>query len=255
MAAVAGFNITPVKSTALQQPESIDLREQGAVGDRRFLFARATGERLSGISKAGLMPIHSSYDPAGERLTLAFPDGTDVTGDARGTGSAITVRLFDRSIAGHTIDPVLAASVRERIHDDTLTLVRVDEPEYAGGAHRASIVSRASVADVGTLAGDAGLDPRRFRMLIEVDGCDPYEEDAWQGERLRIGEAIIRLGDRVPRCVMTTLDPDTGEQNAPVLEALAKHRKVGTELVLGVYGDVEQPGVIRVGDPVEPLPG
>jgi len=30
-------------------------------------------------------------------------------------------------------------------------------------------------------------------------------------------------------------------------------RKVGSELLLGVYGDVEQPGVIRVGDPVEVL--
>ena len=54
----------------------------------------------------------------------------------------------------------------------------------------------------------------------------------------------------MPRCVMTTLDPDTGEQNAPVLEALAEHRKVGTDLLLGVYGDVERPGTITLGDDV-----
>ena len=52
---------------------------------------------------------------------------------------------------------------------------------------------------------------------------------------------------------MTTLDPDSGVQNAPVLKALAEYRKVGTELLLGVYGDVEQPGAIRIGDPVEVL--
>jgi uncharacterized protein YcbX len=49
---------------------------------------------------------------------------------------------------------------------------------------------------------------------------------------------------------MTTLDPDTGEQNAPVLDALAEYRRVGAELLLGVYGDVDQPGTIAVGDDV-----
>ena len=55
------------------------------------------------------------------------------------------------------------------------------------------------------------------------------------------------------RCVMTTLDPETGEQNAPVLDALATHRRVGDELLLGVYGDVERPGTIAVGDDVDVL--
>jgi uncharacterized protein YcbX len=64
------------------------------------------------------------------------------------------------------------------------------------------------------------------------------------------GEAIVRLGDRMNRCVMTTLDPDTGEQNAPVLDALAAYRMVGNELLLGVSGDIERPGTIALGDDV-----
>src|SRR5437773_7418320 len=39
MPVVEGFNLTPVKSTALSHPDEIDLRREGAVGDRRFLFA------------------------------------------------------------------------------------------------------------------------------------------------------------------------------------------------------------------------
>jgi uncharacterized protein YcbX len=112
------------------------------------------------------------------------------------------------------------------------------------------VVSLASVADVGRHAGDAGLDPRRFRMLIEIDGVDPFEEDSWQGRLVRFGETAIRIGARMNRCVMTTLDPDTGAQNAPVLDALAEYRQVGAELLLGVYGDVDRPGRIAVGDDV-----
>ena len=252
MPVVAGFNLTPVKSTALHQPDAIDLRADGTVGDRRFLFARDTGERLSGISKATLMPISSRWDTSEERLSLALgPEHVKV--GALGHGEVIAVRLFDREVPARRVHDDLDAFVRDITGDDTLSLMRVDRPEYGGGMHRVSIVSRASVADVGARTGDAALDPRRFRMLIEVDGLDAYEEDAWQDQRVRIGGALVRCGERMPRCVMTTLDPDTGKQNAPVLDALAEHRKVGADLLLGVYGDVEQPGVIRIGDPVEVL--
>jgi uncharacterized protein YcbX len=137
--------------------------------------------------------------------------------------------------------------------EEPLALLRVEEPEYAGGRHRASIVSLASVDDVGQRSTDPNLDPRRFRMLIELEGLDPYDEDAWQGFRIRLGTAVIRLRNRMPRCVVTTLHPDTGVQDGDVLHVLAGYRKVGNEVVLGVYGDVEEPGRIERGDPVELL--
>jgi len=251
MPTVAGFNLTPVKSTALHRPERIDLRTDGAVGDRRFLCIRDDGTRLSGISKAALMPIRAAHDPDAHRLSLTFPGGAVVDGDDRSSGPVIPVALFDRVIPVRRIDPALTGALRAHVMDDTLTLARVDEPEYAGGTHRVSIVSRASVEDLGSRVGDGALDPRRFRMLIEVDGLAPYDEDGWQGGRVRVGDAIVRIGERMPRCVMTTLDPDTGVQDTPLLHALASYRKVGTQVVLGVYGDVERPGPIAVGDRVE----
>lgn len=255
MAAVAGFNITPVKSTALHHPDTLDLRLDGAVGDRRFLCIRADGTRLSGISKATLIPIVAHHDRDTERLSLAFPDGAVVEGDARAVGDVVRVRLFDREIPVREIDPSLSAALRDHVGDDTLRLARVDEPETAGGMHRASIVSRASIADVGRRTGGPTLDARRFRMLIEVDGLEPYEEDSWQGRRVAIGDALIRIGERMPRCVMTTLDPDTGTQDVPVLQVLASYRTDGGKPILGVYGDVERAAVIALGDPIRPLPG
>jgi uncharacterized protein YcbX len=247
---VAGFTTTPVKSMALSRPDRIELSELGCAGDRRFLCCRSDGQRLSGISKAALMPIRPAYDTDAERLTLTFPDGSAVEGDATDVGAPVTVRLFDREIPARFLEGPFTAAIRAHAQDDTLSLARVREPEYAGGKHRASVISRASVADVGRHAGDERLDTRRFRMLIEVDGVEPYEEDTWEGCSVRLGEVILRMGARVNRCVMTTLDPDTGAQNAPVLDALAEYRKVGPELLLGVYGDVDVPGMIAVGDDV-----
>ena len=251
VATVARFNVTPVKSTALHHPDSIDLRRDGAVGDRRFLFARSDGTRLSGISKAPLMPIVSTWSLADERLTMRFPDGSSAEGSALPVGERVDIKLFDRTVPARTIDPVFTDAVRRVVADDTLSVFRVDEPEFAGGGHRASIISLASIADVGSRGGDVRLDPRRFRMLIELDGVVAYGEDGWRGRRLRVGRAVLRLGERIHRCVMTNLSPDTGEKDFDTLSVLAQHRKVGTELLLGVYGDVERPGRIEVGDAAE----
>jgi uncharacterized protein YcbX len=247
LATVARFNVTPVKSTALHHPDAIDLQREGAVGDRRFLFARPDGTRLRGVSKAPLMPIVSTWSVADERLAMRFPDGSSAEGSALPTGERVDIKLFDRTVPARAIDPVFTEAVH-RLVDETLTVFRVEEPEFGGGIHRASIISLASVADVGSRGGHAKLDPRRFRMLIEVDGIEAYAEDGWQGRRLRLGDAVIHLGRRIHRCVMTNLAPDTGMSDFDTLKVLAQHRQVGTELLLGVSGDVERPGRIAVGD-------
>ena len=251
LATVARFNVTPVKSTALHHPDSIDLGRDGAVGDRRFLFARSDGTRLHGISKAPLMPIVATWSVADERLTMRFPDGSSAEGSALPVGERVDIKLFDRTVQARAIDPAFTEAVRRVVDDEALTVFRVDEPEFAGGGHRASIISLASVADVGSRGGDVRLDPRRFRMLIELDGVEAYAEDGWRGRRLRLGDAVIRLRQGIHRCVMTNLAPDTGENDFNTLNVLAQHRKVGTELLLGVYGDVERPGRIEIGDAAE----
>ena len=50
---------------------------------------------------------------------------------------------------------------------------------------------------------------------------------------------------------MTNLAPDTGENDFDTLKVLTQHRKVGSELLLGIYGDVERPGRIEVGNEAE----
>ena len=253
MPVVEGFNLTPVKSTALLQPDAIDLRPEGAVGDRRFLFVRAKGERLSGETKAPLMNIRSTYDVNEEHLTLRFPDGTTASGGSASFGDPSTVKLYDREVPARRVDPVFTEAVRTVTGDDTLELLRVDEPEYAGGIDRVSIVSRASVDDLGSRGGVDGLDSRRFRMLIEITDAEPFEEDTWAGRRIRLGDAVVKVGDPMPRCVVTTLNPDTAKKDFPTLDILAGYRKRGTELLFGMYGDVEVAGDVRVGDAVEPI--
>ena len=93
------------------------------------------------------------------------------------------------------------------------------------------------------------LDRRRFRPNLLIGGVEGLAERGWEGRRLRVGEAVIALADLRGRCVMTTFDPDTLEQDPKVLRTIV--RRLGG--VLGLNAEVARAGVVRVGDPVELL--
>jgi uncharacterized protein YcbX len=249
MPTVARLNVTPVKSTALHHPDRVRLEPYGAVGNRDFYFVDGDG-RLQGGSKFGpYVRIASEHDPDAERLSLRFPDGTCVDGDATARGETITTNFYGRPVPAHVLEGPWAEAV-SRFVGRPIRLARVDRPGDGADIRPLTLVSLASVDELSRQGGaDARLDPGRFRMLIELDGCAPHEEDAWNGRRLAVGEAVIRVGDPVPRCVVTTQDPSTGLRDFPTLSVIKRYRGVvAGELQFGVYGDVERPGDVRVGD-------
>jgi uncharacterized protein YcbX len=252
MATVARLNVTPVKSTALSHPDEIVLDREGARGDHLFLFLETDGSRIRGATKASLLGIRTSYDEVSDRLTVELPDGHRIEAPASPTDGPVDVRLFDRTIRAAPVRGPIEEAVSERLARP-VRLARAAPPERSGGRHRVSAISLASVEDLGRRGGvDAPPDPRRFRMLIELAGCDPYEEDTWRTLPVRIGDALVRMGDPVPRCVVTNLDPDSGRPDFPTLEVLAGYRRRGNEVLIGVYGEVEEPGRVRVGDRAAP---
>lgn len=208
MPSVARFNLAPVKSAQLSHPDEITLTLSGAVGDRRFLFLDLEGHRSSGEAKAGLLGIGTRYDAAADHLTLTFPDGSTVGGSATPTGMPFTVALYDHDASVRSVEGPLSRKVSARLGRE-VRLARLEGDERAGGLAPVSLISLASVADLAARGGVETLDPRRFRMLIELDGCDPYEEDTWVGHRLRaevLRPGTIRLGEMVE----VLAPPDTG---------------------------------------------
>jgi uncharacterized protein YcbX len=116
-----------------------------------------------------------------------------------------------------------------------------------------SLISRASVQDLAAVAARDSVDVRRFRMLIEIDGVQPYEEDSWVGRKLRIGPALVAMRGNVGRCLITSRDPDSAKADLPTLDLLASYRgqvQTTEPLPFGIHGEVLEPGVVRVGDPV-----
>jgi len=128
-------------------------------------------------------------------------------------------------------------------------LVAREDTEQGGDDSAVTLMSRASLAALGEALGAGDVDGRRFRMTIEIDGVEAWEEHGWAGREVRVGEAVLRVAAPTERCAVTTRSPDDGHRDAPVLKALANLRGKH-DVTFGVWCDVVAPGRVRVGDAV-----
>jgi uncharacterized protein YcbX len=250
---VARLNVTPVKSTALHHPDEVRLGPNGAVGDRAFFFVDGSGRRFSGATKAPILPIRASYDPDREWLELALPNGAVVAGSAVADGTPLNVDFYGRDVRAHVIEGDFTEALTGYVGHE----IRLARPDVVGEALDVRPVTLASLESVAEVARrgdlDGPLDAARFRMTLEIEGAAaPHEEDTWRGRLVEVGDAVLRIGDPIPRCVVTTLDPATGIRDFPTLHVLRGYRQESRKgnIHFGVYADVVEPGTVHVGDPL-----
>jgi uncharacterized protein len=253
MRTVARISVTPVKGFALAHPGEVALTRDGVVGDRRFLLVNADGKRLRSSLTAWPIVVSGEYDASAERLRLRFPDGAVVEGSALGSGPPRDWDLHGGAVGR---GQVVEGEWNDRLSALAGHEVRLVRPQTTDGLREApvTLISRASVERLEQEAGGR-VDARRFRMLFDLDGCAEHEEDTWDGRRVRVGEAVLRVGGPVPRCAATTRHPESGERDLDTLRLIKGYRGVrdGQAIDFGVYAAVEEPGRVRVGDAVEPL--
>ena len=193
---------------------------------------------------------------AGERLERAVMTADGVEGDrlvhVRGPRGVLTSRTKPKLLGLHgtlgadgvaRVDglpwdaPASVAAIRAAAGPDA-------EPVFFDGLERFDILPLLVATD-GAIAA-FGRDGRRLRPNIVIGGVEGLAERAWEGRSLRVGDVVIRLETLRGRCVMTTFDPDTQEQDADVLRDI--NARFGGTLALNA--DVEVGGLVAVGDPV-----
>ena len=250
------ISISPVKGLRLLHPEAVELDGTGIPTDRRFFLVGESGELVDPSDHGPLLRVVPDYEPTEERLRLRFPDATVVEGPADRLGATVVTDVYGRVAEGRRVLGPFDEALSE-FAARPVGLARADRDGAAQDAHPLTLVSIASVRDLGVRGGRGDdLDARRFRINLEVDDTEPYEEDTWARRQVRIGGATIRVLGQIPRCVVTTLGPDTGRKDFATLTVIAGYRpRIGGRggLPFGMYAEVVGPGAIRAGDEVEVL--
>jgi uncharacterized protein len=191
------------------------------------------------------------------RLTQLGIDGDRLVHAVRPGGRVFTARTHKRMLGLQgsldddgvpTIDGVRWNDSRALAAVRAVTAPDAELVRYDGDGPQRFDVLPVSVATDGGVAA-VGVDGRRFRANVYLDGVDGLAERGWVGRTLRLGEALVGVRQVRGRCVMTTYDPDTLEQDITVLQKI--YFELGGVTALDCY--VLEPGAIRVGDEAEVL--
>jgi uncharacterized protein len=253
---VARIAIAPVKALHVVETDEVELAHTGVVGDRRFWFVDADGRLVNDKRYPHLLRVRVDWDERTRELGLEFPDGRRVEGVVE-LGEPVEATMYGRPQASRAVVGPWQEALRDYTGEPVTFLWSEGGAVDRGiGGGAVTMISRASLERLRQEAGVADtVDGRRFRMLFEIDGVGPHEEDEWIGQRVAIGDAVVAPVGDVGRCLVTTKNPDTGETDLDTLKTLAGYRREGrTEpLPFGVHAAVVQPGRVRVGDAVRAL--
>jgi len=147
-------------------------------------------------------------------------------------------------------DPALIDMIRADIDQKhQLTLMRSERA--LTDCRPVSIFSLQSARQLGEETGTS-MDKRRFRanVYVNLTSAQGFAENEFVGKSLRIGpKVIVTVLERDARCVMITLDPDTGEKSPEILKKVAQAH----DGMAGVYGAFIVEGMLHKGDSVEVL--
>jgi len=203
---VTGLWRYPVKSMAGEHVMVAQLTSAGLMGDRIVQVYDRRGRMVTARTFPRLLQLHATLGVDGEPLVDGLPWHT-------------------REVA-ERVEAAVGPGAR---------LVRSERPE------RFDILPLLVCTDGSVSA--FGRDARRLRPNLMIGGVDGLSERQWPGAILRLPETEVGLVDLRSRCVMTTYDPDTTQQEPEVLRDIA--RRFGGKLCLNAT--VIRAGRVEVG--------
>ena len=254
------INIYPVKSFGGISLPSAIAGERGLQYDRRWMlvdeFNRFITQRenplMAQIGVSLNTDCFSLFHKINPQHVLPLPFSID-------SGKQCTVTIFNDSCDAITLDDELNDWLCEILHQDCRlvymqeTTKRLVDQKYSFNKEVVSfadgypflIIGEASLAELNTRLS-IPVPMTRFRPNFVFSGGNAFDEDHWSS--VTIGDADFRAAKQCGRCVITTIDQDTGEQGKEPLRTLSEFRKVNNRVLFGQNLLLVKEGIVKVND-------
>lgn len=261
MPRILEINVYPIKSCGRIERAEARVEARGLAGDRRYMLVDEQGVFLTQRRHPRMALIRIAEADA-EGFTVEAPGCEPLRLPWRWPGGApVQVAIWrDR------IEATAAAPEAGRWFGDFLGLecrlvylaedqhravpnaaARFDDEVGFADAAPLLLITDASLAALNARLA-APVSMRRFRPSIVVSAERPFAEDAWR--RLTVGEVELEVAWPCTRCVLTTVDPDTGvaDDAGEPLKTLRAFRRSQAGVLFGQNLIPRRFGRIRVGD-------
>ena len=262
---VSALFVYPVKGCRGIALDRAEVEVRGIRHDRRWLIVDEARRFVSQREEPRLALVDVAVDQERESLTVSAPGAgrLELALAPRG-GQRVKVQIWRDEVDGldagqeaaRWVSGLLGAPASIVFMPDAT--VRPVRPDFAQEGDHVSfadafpvlVATTASLRDLNARL-DRPLPMDRFRPNVVVDGCAPWEEDAWQ--RARLGQVTVRTPKGCDRCVVTTIDQRTAETGVEPLRTLATFRKRDGKVYFGVNAIPDARGTMAVGDAVTVL--
>lgn len=262
MITVAQIGQVYVKATQFLHPQRVDVLTTGIRHDREFALIEADDKFVPSDKHGDFFPLRFEFDAASDQLTLHLPDGRSIRGPAAGGGRRFAVNHAGlRDIAMAVVDGPWSETT-SAFAGRPMQLARC---EASNGGVDVLPITFVTTGSLRRLAREVGatVDAARFRAGFVFENSVEHEEDAWDGRRIKVGGATLKVRTAVPRCGITGLNPNSGTRDQDVMRSLIKYREKAAlpdGMLPGyatpgfaTYAEVLSPGAVSVGDQVELL--
>ncbi len=247
----------PVKSMRGEELDEAFAGYSGIYGDRLFAFRSSANHKgfpyFTARDQRRLLQYHPRFrypEKATRPINLIEAESRNANPLVADLAELIVdVETPD----GKTVaidDPALVEMLRADI-DQKHQVTLMQSQRAMTDCRPVSIFSLQSAQQLAEETGTS-VDKRRFRANVYVDltSAKGFAENELVDRSVRIGsKVVITVLERDARCMIITLDPDTGEQAPVLLKKVAQAH----EGMAGVYGAVLVEGLLHKGDPVELL--
>lgn len=258
---VSRLFVYPVKSLGGFEVSSALVLPKGLANDRRWMLVDENHRFLTQREVHRMSLLKTSLDPetgqvwvhSGEESIL-LPRG--IEGETMQTAvwddrvevvalGAAYGDWFSRHL-GITCTLVAFPEENHRAVDADYAVNASDQTSLSDG-YPILVIGQSSLDDLNArLAVPVGID--RFRPNIMFTGGQPFEEDNWR--RFTIGQTAMAGVKPCARCIMPTIDQQTGIAGKEPLATLNQYRKVGNKVLFGQNVIPLEKGVIQVGDEI-----
>lgn len=255
-------NVYPVKSIGGISLSTAWVEKQGLSFDRRFMLALADGSMVTARKYPIMVKVKSSLMQDG--IAFTFPGAqpliirysqfkmqeTPATVWKDNFTAYTTTDAADdwfSEVLGQRVELLFSGEQSNRVREKLGHNV-----SFADG-YPLLVISQASLDELNRRSPEQhSMD--QFRTNLVVSGSEPFIEDSWK--RIRIGEVEFEAVKACERCILTTVDVETGEFR-PTKEPLNTFSSFRANERGGVFFGqnlvAKNEGLIRVGDTIEVL--
>ncbi len=262
---ISELYIYPIKSCKGFNVPTVHLDPYGIVGDRRMMIVDTEGVVFTQRDYHNLCFVEPAIDE--NNLSLRAPGMSELIFPSSSfEDQPVRVKVWEDTFMALDCGKVTSEWFSDYLHT-SCKLVRMGQPfirpidsNYTKRDEHVSfadgfpilLISKGSLNDLNQRLPDP-IAMVRFRPNMVVEGCEPFAEDTWK--KITAAGQEFEIVKPCARCVVTTIDPLTGENGDEPLRTLATYRKTPQGKVL--FGQnvihLQKTGSLKVGDKLSVL--